>query len=177
MSSARLGVAAGVALLLVIGSAAGWYVFHVVFKPGPGCVVTAVSGTGSGDYTLTTTQADSLATMNRWYTVRLDSIWTPVARYLGALPDRYDEGAAYAAYRKAREGSVDQLVRLSPAIKGLLTPAQRRKLPSIVASYLDPRYLSGIRSGTAGGSFNPFGGMGGGVPMGGDGGTRVMIVR
>lgn len=63
MSSARLGVAAGVALLLVIGSAAGWYVFHVVFKPGPGCVVTAVSGTGSGDYTLTTTQADNAATI------------------------------------------------------------------------------------------------------------------
>jgi hypothetical protein len=43
MSSARLG------------AAVGWYVFRVVLKPGPGCVVTAVSGTGSGDYTLTIT--------------------------------------------------------------------------------------------------------------------------
>ncbi|MCO5969913.1 MULTISPECIES: hypothetical protein [Actinoallomurus] len=62
MSSARLGVAVGVILLLVIGSAAGWYVYRIV-KPGPGCTVTAVSGTGSGDYTLTTTQADNAATI------------------------------------------------------------------------------------------------------------------
>lgn len=62
MSSTRLGVAAGVILLLVIGSAAAaWYVFRVALKPGPGCVVTAVSG--SGDYTLTTTQADNAATI------------------------------------------------------------------------------------------------------------------
>jgi hypothetical protein len=126
---------------------------------------------------LTTKQADSLATLNRWYMVRLDSIWSPVAKYLGALPDSYDERSAYAAYRKAREGSVDLLVRLAPGIKGMLAPEQRRKLPSIVASYIDPRYLSGIRSGTAGGAFNPFGGMGGGVPMGGAGGTTMVIVR
>ncbi|MGI5228035.1 hypothetical protein [Actinoallomurus sp. CA-142502] len=37
--------------------------FRVVLKSGPGCVVTAVSGTGSGDYTLTTTQADNAATI------------------------------------------------------------------------------------------------------------------
>jgi len=126
---------------------------------------------------LTQQQADSLATLNRWYVVRLDSIWSPVAKYLGALPDKYDEDAAYASYKRAREASVDLLVKIGPGIKGMLSPDQKRKLPSIVASYIDPRYLSGIRSGTAGGNFNPFGGMGGGAPMGGDGGTRVMIVR
>ena len=127
---------------------------------------------------LTAKQADSLATLNRWYVVRLDSIWSPVSKYLAALPDRYDEGAAYARYRRAREASVDVLLKLGPGIKELLTPEQRRKLPSIVASFIDPRYLSGIRSGTAGGAFNPFFGMGGGgVPMGGEAGTRVMIIH
>ncbi|GLY73825.1 hypothetical protein [Actinoallomurus iriomotensis] len=63
MSSARLGVLAGAVLLLVLASTVGWYAFRVVLKSGPGCVVTAVSGTGSGDYTLTTTQADNAATI------------------------------------------------------------------------------------------------------------------
>ena len=55
---------------------------------------------------LTAKQADSIATLNRWYTIRNDSIWAPVAKYLGTLPDRYDEGAAYDRYmqRASRDG-------------------------------------------------------------------------
>jgi hypothetical protein len=44
---------------------------------------------------LTAQQADSIAALNRWYSIRVDSIWTPVARYLAGLPDEYDHGAAY----------------------------------------------------------------------------------
>jgi hypothetical protein len=129
---------------------------------------------------LTGPQADSIATLNRWYVIHLDSIWSPVAKYLAALPDNYDRDEAYRRYQKAREASVDMLIRIAPDIKRLLTPDQRRKLPSFVASYLDTRYLASIRSGTAGGA----GGMtmfpgGAFVRGGGDGGGggQVIIIR
>ena len=125
---------------------------------------------------LTGPQADSIASMNRTYTIRLDSIWTPVAKYLATLPDQYDQGDAYHTYKAAREASVDLLVALAPKISGLLTADQKRKLPPLVASHLDTRYLAGIRSGTAGST-------GGGVFMGGfmggfgggGGGQRIEI--
>ncbi|HEY6088237.1 MAG TPA: TonB-dependent receptor [Gemmatimonadaceae bacterium] len=129
------------------------------------------------------TQADSIATLNRAYVIGLDSIWSPVAKYLAALPDNYNRDDAYRRYQRAREASVDMLIRLAPDIRGLLTPGQRRKLPALVASYLDTRYLASIRSGTAGGASGPMmmgpGGMmmmpaGGGR---GGGGGEVIIIR
>ena len=121
-------------------------------------------------------QADSLASMNRRYTVRLDSIWSNVARDLAALPANYDQSEAYARYKRAREASVDLLIALAPSINALLAPEQKRKLPALVASHLDKRYLAGIRSGTAG---NTSGGvfMGGMMMGGGDhgGGERIII--
>ena len=125
---------------------------------------------------LTGPQADSIATLNRWYTVRLDSIWTPVTKYLGSLPDRYDADAAYARYKKAREASVDLLIKISNDVKGTLTPAQRRKLPDLVNSYLEPRYLAGIRSGTAGAGGSAFGAGGPMAMQMGGGGSREMII-
>ena len=119
-------------------------------------------------------QADSLASMNRRYTIRLDSIWSPVTKYLAELPEHYDQGEAYDRYTRARKASVDMLITLAPTINHLLTADQRRKLPPLVASYLDTRYLSGIRSGTTGGfgggAFGGFGGGGGGGFGGGGGG-------
>jgi hypothetical protein len=131
---------------------------------------------------LTSKQADSIAALNRWYTIRNDSIWAPVAKYLGTLPDRYDAGAAYDRYMHARHATVDLLTKIGPQVKALLTEEQRRKLPPFVASYLEPRYLASIRSGTAtfvGGMFPGMGPvpMGGGPVMigGGGGGAQVMI--
>jgi hypothetical protein len=134
---------------------------------------------------LTAKQADSIASLNRWYTLRNDSIWAPVAKYLGTLPDRYDEGAAYERYITARHATIDLLARIGPEVKGLLTPDQRRKLPAFVASYLEPRYLASIRSGTAtfvGGMFPVMGapvtiGGGGNVFVGGGGGGQQVIIR
>ena len=130
---------------------------------------------------LTGPQADSLASMNRAYTVRLDSIWSPVAKYFAALPTAYDQSDAYDRYKSARESTVDMLIKLAPRINTLLLPEQKRKLPSLVASHLDKRYLAGIRSGTTG---NTGGGvfMGGMMMMGGGfggggGGQRIEIVR
>jgi hypothetical protein len=97
---------------------------------------------------LTGKQADSIATLNRWYLVHLDSIWSPVVHAYAALPDRYSQSAAYGRYVRAREASVDLLIRLAPAISGVLTPAQRRKLPPLTAAHLDVRYLAAVRAGT-----------------------------
>lgn len=127
---------------------------------------------------LTGPQADSLATMNRWYIVHLDSIWTPIIRGYGALADRYDHDDVYRNYRRAREGTVDLLVKLAPEVSGLLSPSQRRKLPPLVAAYLDRRYLAAIRSSTSGspgGVFAPGAGVPGG--MGAMGGGQTIIIR
>jgi len=131
---------------------------------------------------LTGPQADSIATMNRRYVVNLDSIWSPVAKYLAALPDKYDKDDAYAHYQRAREASVDLLIKLVPQIKSLLTSDQRRKLPSFISSYLDTRYLASIRSGTAGANNGPMMFPGGGFFVGGGdrgpgGGGQVIIIR
>ena len=128
---------------------------------------------------LTGPQADSIASMNRSYTIRLDSIWTPVARYLAALPTEYDQSDAYHTYKAAREASVDLLITLAPTLNGLLTSDQKRKLPPLVASHLDGRYLAGIRSGTAGNTGGGvfMGGFMGGFGGGGDGGQRIEIRR
>lgn len=156
----------------------------------PEPMIKAIYGTGgivnpmstilrqSDTLKLTATQADSLATLNRWYSIRVDSIWTPVAKTLSTLPDNYDKDIAYHLYRKAREASVDLLLRITPSINSLLTGEQKRKLPSFITAYLDPRYLASIRSGTAGGN-NAFqsGGGGGPVMMGGGGAEMVVIRR
>jgi len=127
---------------------------------------------------LTGPQADSLATLNRWYVIHLDSIWTPQLRSMAALPDHYDRGDVYRRYRSAREASVDLLMAAAPDIRGLLTPSQRRKLPDLVAAYLDPRYLAAIRSSTSGapgGVFAPGAGVPGGALGAGFGGGVYMI--
>ncbi len=99
---------------------------------------------------LTSEQADSIAVLNREYTIKLDSIWTPASKYFAALPQTYDQGEAYDRYRTAREASVDALIELAPVIRSLLTDAQMRMVPSYISPYLDTRYLASVRSGTAG---------------------------
>ena len=132
---------------------------------------------------LTGTQADSLATMNRNYTIKNDALWSPVAKYFAELPNGYDRSEAYDRYMTARKATLDQLTTLGPTIKALLTPEQRRKLPSFIASYLEPRYLASIRSGTA--TFTGNSGFGGGSQVffggdaafaGGSGGTQTIII-
>ena len=97
---------------------------------------------------LTTAQADSLAVMNRRYTYRSDSLWAPVGKYLGELGNEYDVDEAYDRYLRARRAQVDMLMRLVPHVNALLTPAQKRKLPTAVVNMLDHRYLRSIRSGS-----------------------------
>jgi hypothetical protein len=127
---------------------------------------------------LTTLQADSIASMNRRYTYRADSLWTPVARYLATLPKDYNDDEAYARYLNARRTQVDMLTEIVQAVRQLLTPEQRRKLPAAVLNTMDPRYLALIRDGNrmfvAGSGLAPIG-----IPemmfMGGE--MPVMMVR
>jgi hypothetical protein len=98
---------------------------------------------------LTAEQADSIATMNRRYTISIDSIWLPVSRALAAMPDKYDSDEAYDQYIRAREATADLMMKYAPVVKRILTPSQRRKLPPLIMSFLDKRYLMAIRSGTA----------------------------
>ena len=148
---------------------------------GSGGVVNPLSAilSQSDSLKLTGAQADSLATLNRWYVVRLDSIWTPIIRGYNALPDQYDHDDVYRNYRRAREASVDLLTVIAPHISGVLTASQRRQLPPLIAAYLDRRYLAAIRSGTSGapgGVFAPGAGVsGGGMPGMGGGGGQVII--
>jgi hypothetical protein len=101
------------------------------------------------DLKLEPEQADSIATLNRFYMTRLDSIWTPVAKKLADLPKNYDQGYAYAIYRGAREASVDLLLEFAPKVKNLLTKEQIRRLPQSLLNNMDPKYLKAIRSSTA----------------------------
>jgi hypothetical protein len=93
-------------------------------------------------------QADSIAAMNRRYTYRADSLWAPVGKYLAELPPHYHRDQAYRRYLNARHQQVDMLVPIVAAVRDLLTPAQRRKLPTSVTRMLDPQYLALVRSGT-----------------------------
>lgn len=105
---------------------------------------------------LSRAQADSLANLGRRFSVFTDSVWTPVAAFLSALPAGYDRGEAYARYVSARERTVDFLLTLVPDAKAVLTESQRRRLPLQISNYLDRRVLEFLRSSTAGDS-SPFG--------------------
>lgn len=127
---------------------------------------------------LTGPQADSIAVLNRQFTLKLDSLWSPVAKYFSELPERYDQGEAYDRYRQARQSSVDALINVAPAVKGLLTDAQMRKLPTFVSPYLDARYLASIRSSTAGGGLGQMMmGPGMAIPAGAGMGGAVTVIR
>ena len=127
---------------------------------------------------LTSQQADSIAMLNRFFVIKLDQIWTPVAKYLAELPKKYDQDDAYDHFIQARHASIDLLSSLSTSVRGVLTAEQQRKLPSFITSYLDPRFLASIRNGTAtftNGSQFGVGSGGGPVSFGGGDGQRVII--
>jgi hypothetical protein len=100
--------------------------------------------------------ADSIAILNKTYGKVIDSIWTPVAKYLATLPDKYDLDAAYEKVRSAQNMSLDQMGKFGPAAKALLTPDQIRKLPPYIALFLDNRAIRQVRPGRAGGGRGGF---------------------
>jgi hypothetical protein len=126
---------------------------------------------------LSAVQADSIAVLNRWYTIKLDSIWSPVTKYLASLPDRYDQDEAYDRYRTAREASVDALIKIAPSVKRLLAADQLRRIPAFITPYLDTRYLASVRSGTAGVGLGMMMMPGGMAVPGGAGGVAGQVIE
>ena len=100
--------------------------------------------------------ADSIAILNKTYGKVIDSIWTPVAKFLAALPEKYDLGDAYERVRTAENRSLDQMAIYGPAAKQLLTSEQVRKLPPFIALFLDNRAIRQVRPGRAGGGRGGF---------------------
>jgi len=100
--------------------------------------------------------ADSIALLNKAYGRVIDSIWTPVSKYLAGLPDKYDLDEAYDKVSAAQNKSLDQMAIYGPAAKQLLTDEQIRKLPPYIALFLDNQAIRQVRPGRAGGGRGGF---------------------
>lgn len=102
---------------------------------------------------LTRVQADSLATMSRRYTRIVDSVWTPAAKHLAALPKDYDRADAQHRLVVAREIAVGYLIDAVPNVRRMLTKGQLRVLDANILQLLEPRYLELLKSGQVGSEF------------------------
>ena len=100
--------------------------------------------------------ADSIAILNKTYGKQIDAIWTPIAKYLASLPDKYDLDEAYTRVRDGENRSLDQMAIYGPAAKKLLTDEQIRKLPPFIALFLDNQAIRQVRPGRAGGGRGGF---------------------
>jgi hypothetical protein len=100
--------------------------------------------------------ADSIAILNKTYGKSIDSIWTPVAKYLASLPEKYNLDEAYEKVSTAENKSLDKMAIYGPAAKLLLTDEQVRKLPPFIALFLDNRAIRNVRPGRAGGGRGGF---------------------
>jgi hypothetical protein len=100
--------------------------------------------------------ADSIAILNKTYGKSIDSIWTPVAKYLASLPDKYNLDEAYEKVSAAENKSLDKMAIYGPAAKQLLSSEQIRKLPPFIALFLDNRAIRQVRPGRAGGGRGGF---------------------
>jgi hypothetical protein len=96
---------------------------------------------------LTRRQADSLAGLSRGFTLVLDSIWSPVAKYYAGMDTVYRESDAQEKFIQGREAAVNYLIKVAPALKKLLTKSQLRRLGPNITNFLEPRYLERVRAG------------------------------
>lgn len=99
---------------------------------------------------------DSIAILNKTYGRAIDSLWTPVSKYLASLPDSYDLAEAYDRVSAAQNKSIDLMAIYGPAAKKLLTDEQIRALPPFIALFLDNQALRNIRPGRSGGGRGGF---------------------
>jgi hypothetical protein len=103
--------------------------------------------------------SDSIAILNKSYGKAIDSVWTPVAKYLASLPEKFDLNEAYDKVSSAQNRSLDLSGVYGPTAKSMLTAEQIRKLPPFIALFLDAQALRNIRPGRAGGGRGGFFGM------------------
>ena len=113
--------------------------------------------------------SDSIAILNKRYMAVIDSIWSPIAKYLSVLPEKYSLDEAYDKVRGGENKSLDQMQIFGPAAKQLLSDEQIRKLPPFIALFLDDKAIRNVRPGQQGRGPGAFGGGGGGGRGGGGG--------
>jgi hypothetical protein len=90
-------------------------------------------------------QADSIATLNRRYMVRLSAIWSPVSAYLLSHSNEHDAHAASVGI-EAEQETTAALLELLPQLDGVLTPEQRAKVSPHAATYLDRHTIEAAAS-------------------------------
>ena len=94
-------------------------------------------------------QADSIATLNRKYMIRLNEIWSPVSAYYSVHSGDGDSSLNNPV-PDAPARTVRALDELVPALAGLLSSRQRSLLPPAIRSYLDPASISSATAGPDG---------------------------
>ena len=67
---------------------------------------------------LTSDQADSIAVLNRWFTIARFHL-EPGLEVSCALPDKYDQDEAYARFAPRARVSVDALIKIAPNVRSL----------------------------------------------------------
>lgn len=78
-------------------------------------------------------QVDALRAARAAYRIRLDSVWTTLAKYLAALPDVYDARDAYRHADQATDAAWEMTrLDLQRTLPAILNPVQLQLLPSIV---------------------------------------------
>jgi hypothetical protein len=97
-------------------------------------------------------QAEGLQKARSAYRARLDSVWTTLATYLAALPDRYDAHDAYKHADDAINGAWE-LTRLDlkQNLPAILNPVQLQLVPSVVKTLVNSTGPLRIRIFIAGG--------------------------
>jgi hypothetical protein len=78
-------------------------------------------------------QAEAIQKARATYRVRMDSVWTDLASYLAALPDRYDAHEAYSRAQSAVDGAWELTrVDIQHNMKTILNPVQLQLVPPVV---------------------------------------------
>jgi beta-lactamase regulating signal transducer with metallopeptidase domain len=101
---------------------------------------------------LTGQQADSIATLNRRYMIQLNRIWSPVSSFY-ASHQNWDGPPTLRPGSDPTRATIQALAEIVPALDGLLTPEQRRRVSRSVGPYLDTRTLTALVSAAPGGVF------------------------
>jgi hypothetical protein len=82
-------------------------------------------------------QTGALKAAQVQYRERVDAIWTELARYLAALPDRFDAVAALKRQEDATDRAWEASRQEGATIKAILSELQQRMLPSLVDTVIN----------------------------------------
>jgi hypothetical protein len=90
-------------------------------------------------------QTGAIRTAQARYRKQVDGIWAELARYLAALPDRYDAAEALRRQEDATDRAWESSRQEGATIKAILSPLQQRMLPGLVDTVINSREKIRIR--------------------------------